>query len=90
MVGCEKASVMPSKCPECEQMCHNFEEWGPYKAVWSRLGGKPWTWVMRDNPYKYFILMIPLAVFLFFHTGKKYWAAIAAFGLGMLTGHVWW
>ena len=25
-----------------------FEDWKPYKAVWTRIGGRPWTHIARD------------------------------------------
>lgn len=86
------------KCMFCQQDMSNIydrlEEWGPYKAIWSRFGGRPWTHIMRDHPAYFFAALIPTLILLFFYTGKKHWLklvwACLLFFLGLLTGHVWW
>lgn len=78
------------KCNECGSICNKFEQWGPYKAMWTRLGGRPWTHILRDNPWKYFLVLIPTLILLFLYTGRRYWIAVIIGILMGITGHVWW
>lgn len=66
------------------------EEWPPYKWLWSRIGGRPWTHIMRDHPS----LVVPVAVAMLVlacaWAGWHWWKVLLSFFLGMVTGHVFW
>ena len=42
----------------------NDEHWPPYEVLWSRVGGRPWTHIIRDTQVKH-----PLAWLLGFLLG---------------------
>jgi hypothetical protein len=60
-----------------------------YQVLWSRLGGRPWTHIIRDDqrrqPLLYLVLFFSLGAAL----GRD-WRFWAGFGLGVLSGHFWW
>lgn len=66
------------------------EQWPPYRWLWTRVGGRPWTHIMRDNPRTYFATLLPLLGLVIAWNGRRFWPVLAAFAIGLLTGHVWW
>ncbi len=66
-----------------------------YKALWSKIGGRPWTYIIRDARQKYptpwmLGVMIVSGTIGHFLWG---WGLLIAFGvllLGVLWGHLWW
>lgn len=81
---------MWQRCPLCQEIDRNFEEWAPYQAIWSRVGGRPWTRIMRDNPGPFWVLALPLLILTTLYVGRRNWLVIVAFILGALVGHVYW
>jgi hypothetical protein len=67
-----------------------LEDWGPYKALWSRFGGRPWTQLSRD-----WLLAkrhrVGLLCVLFYAAGatkaKRGWAAIILLVLSLFLAH---
>jgi len=81
--------MRPSICSTCGQYRTDSENWAPYRALWSRLGGRPWTHVLREHPLK-FAAAVALA-FAAATIGKgRAWAAALAFLAGLMAGHVLW
>lgn len=61
----------------------------PYRWLWSHIGGRPWTYIMRDfiyqNPLSLVLtLVVVLSVLL--HIKHE----IAVFLAGLLFGHLFW
>lgn len=78
LMSSDKGKIIPS------------EDWPPYKWLWTRFGGRPWTHIMRDNPKSFLAVFIPVVLLLLFWNGWKYWKTLLIFAVGFLTGHVWW
>jgi len=71
-----------------------FEDWPPYKWLWTRVGGQPWTWIMRGNQKQFPMLWILAAVILGLWIGYKcrgHWLyMLAAFVVGLMLDHLFW
>lgn len=65
-----------------------------YEAIWSRFPGRPWTHVMRDHPWIYGALAVPLSVVPFVLAPRDRWGraflAYMLFVVGFIGGHVFW
>jgi len=66
-----------------------------YKWLWSRIGGRQWTYIIRDirqrRPTQWMlgIMVVSATIGHFFWS----WWLLVAFGvllLGILWGHLWW
>jgi hypothetical protein len=65
-----------------------------YKAIWSRLGGRPWTYIVRDTWHMlegiWIIGLVAAGAIL----GHWFWGLIfwflLAFALGYVAGHLFW
>ena len=66
-----------------------------YKWWWSKIGGRPWTFIMRDFYHKAELLII----LMFFMIGyfarphlslQGFWVGIIILAVGYLLGHVLW
>ncbi len=66
-----------------------------YKWLWSRIGGRKWTFIIRDARQKHPTQWM-LGVLVFGATiGRFFWSweLLGAFGVllvGILWGHLWW
>lgn len=49
-----------------------------YRAIWSKIGGKPWTWITKDSWHKYPFIWFLLLLFGSGLIGAK-WKVILAF-----------
>lgn len=57
----------------------NPEEWYPYKFLWSRWGGRPWTHIIRDFSKNNIGIVIIVIVALTLCTSsyiKNHWKAV--------------
>ena len=66
-----------------------------YKWLWSRIGGRPWTYIMRDARQKYptpwmLGVMVVSATVSHFYWGKELLVWFGILLLGILWGHLWW
>jgi O-antigen/teichoic acid export membrane protein len=63
----------------------------PYKWLWKRIGGRPWTYIMRDFAYQNPIFLV-LGFFLVgFVLGKYFhWSYVVPIFGGILLGHLFW
>jgi len=68
-----------------------------YEKLWSRVGGRPWTYIIRDESKKAPLLFF--AIFLFMGVGlvkltqnlkTPVWLPLVALALGIFIGHLWW
>ena len=65
-----------------------------YKALWSRIGGRPWTYILRDTWHKFEGLWITGLVAIGALLGHWLWDLIfwflLVFALGYIAGHLFW
>ena len=66
-----------------------------YKWLWSRIGGRPWTYIIRDVRQKYptpwmLGVMIISATIGHFYWGWQLGVAFGILLVGIIWGHVWW
>ncbi|MDP2919375.1 MAG: hypothetical protein Q8O43_04055 [Dehalococcoidia bacterium] len=65
-----------------------------YKIIWSRIGGRPWTFILRDAWYTLEGLWIIGLVAIGALLGHWWWGFIfwllLAFALGYVAGHLFW
>jgi hypothetical protein len=65
-----------------------------YESIWSRWPGRPWTEVMRDNPWIYLVLAVVLAIVPLLLAPRDRWGraflTYVVFWIGFLGGHVFW
>jgi len=65
-----------------------------YKAIWSRLGGRPWTYILRDTWHRLEGLWIIGLVAFGAGLGHWLWELIfwflLVFALGYIAGHLFW
>ena len=65
-----------------------------YEGLWRRVGGKPWTEIVRDDqkksPLLYMLVFLGLGILLARLGGKYWWQILIGFFLGILCGHFWW
>ncbi len=65
-----------------------------YRALWSRIGGRPWTFILRDTWHQVEALWIFGLVLA--GMGLQHWlptmapCLLLAFGLGYVAGHLFW
>jgi len=74
-----------------------FKEAGmnPYKELWSRIGGRPWTYIIRDLWHEFEFIWIVGLVSLGVWLGHNYdWQSVLAgwiiFAIGYCAGHFFW
>ena len=67
---------------------------GLYEKLWHKVGGKPWTEIIRDeqkkSPLIFLIIFLGLGILVGKMAGKYRWQILAGFLLGVLCGHFWW
>jgi len=65
-----------------------------YKTLWSRIGGRPWTYILRDTWHKLEGLWILGLVAIGALLGHWLWNLILwfllVFALGYIAGHLFW
>ena len=69
----------------------------PYKWLWSRIGGRPWSFISRDVWHKYeYVPIVAIAIFNYW-VGRSglvswgwYWLIIITFTIGYIIGHFFW
>lgn len=66
-----------------------------YRKLWQKIGGRPWTYIIRDCWHKYEIIWIIGLVSLGIWLGHHYdWKPILIgwliFGAGYSAGHLFW
>ena len=65
-----------------------------YEDLWRRVGGKPWTEIIRDDqkksPLVFMLVFLGLGMLLIKLGGKYWWQILIGFVLGILCGHFWW
>ncbi len=65
-----------------------------YKWLWKRIGGRPWTYILRDCWHRFeglcIIMLVAVGVLLgHWHFERVLWL-LAAFALGYIAGHLFW
>ena len=65
-----------------------------YEKLWRRIGGKPWTEIIRDDqkrsPLVFLFIFLGLGLIVGKLAGKYWWQILLGFLLGVLAGHFWW
>ena len=66
-----------------------------YKELWSRVGGRPWTYVLRDWWHDYeglwIIGLVAIGATCSYYVGMRaVLIALAIFAVGFCFGHIFW
>ena len=65
-----------------------------YEKLWSRVGGKPWTEIVREDqkrsPLLYLLIFLGVGILVARLAGKNWWLVLVGFLGGILCGHFWW
>ncbi len=65
-----------------------------YKWLYTRIGGRPWTYIIRDDqkesPLMYMLIFLGLGILLMVLARKYWWQLLLGFLFGVLIGHFWW
>jgi len=65
-----------------------------YEKIWQKIGGKPWTEIVRDEqkqaPLVFLLILLGLGLTVGRLAGKYWWQILIGFLLGILCGHFWW
>ena len=66
-----------------------------YKWLWTKIGGRQWTYIMRDfyHKYEYFIILGFLTVGYFIHpivSTKLFLVILGVLTVGYILGHLFW
>ena len=65
-----------------------------YRALWTRVGGKPWTEIIQEDqkksPLVFLLVFAGLGILVGKLAGKYWWQILLGFLLGILCGHFWW
>lgn len=65
-----------------------------YEKLWRRVGGRPWTEIIRDeqnkSPLVFLLIFLGMGLLTGKMVGKYWWQILIGFLLGMLCGHFWW
>ena len=65
-----------------------------YKALWSRVGGRPWTYILRDTWHKlegiWIIGLIAVGALLGHWLWELIFWFLLVFALGYIAGHLFW
>jgi len=65
-----------------------------YEKLWRRLGGKPWTEIVREDirrePLLYLLLFLLGGVLLSLKVEQNWWQVLIGFAAGVVVGHLWW
>jgi len=65
-----------------------------YEKIWRRIGGRPWTYIVRDEqkkePLMFLLIFLGLGILVAKTAGRNWWQIVVGFLLGILVGHFWW
>lgn len=65
-----------------------------YHQLWSRVGGRPWTDIVRGeqkkSPLVFLLIFLGLGILTGKTAGKYWWQILIGFLVGVLCGHFWW
>ena len=65
-----------------------------YKEMWSRIGGRPWTYILRDTWHRleglWIIGLVAIGALLGHHLWPLVFYLLLAFALGYIVGHLFW
>lgn len=65
-----------------------------YRWLWSRIGGRPWTYILRDTYHKAEVLWLIGLVAVGALLGHWFWKSIfyilLIFAIGYAAGHLFW
>lgn len=65
-----------------------------YKKLWTKLGGRPWTYIIRDEakaePLVMFTLFLAAGIAIGKLAGPDWWKWLIALFAGEVLGHLFW
>ena len=65
-----------------------------YEKIWRKVGGRPWTEIVRDNqrqsPLVFMLIFAGLGIMTAKLMGRYWWQILIGFLLGVLGGHFCW
>ena len=65
-----------------------------YRALWTRVGGRPWTYILRDAWHRleglWLLGLLALGAVLGRWLWEQFFWLLVAFALGYVAGHLFW
>jgi len=65
-----------------------------YEKLWSHVGGRPWTEIIRDDqrrtPLLYMLVFLAFGILVGKLAARYWWQILLGFLVGVLCGHFWW
>ena len=65
-----------------------------YEWIYTRIGGKPWTEIIREEqrgaPLLFILIFLGFGILVAKLAGRYWWQILVGFLLGVLCGHFWW
>jgi len=65
-----------------------------YQKLWGKVGGRPWTEIIRDDqrrtPLLYMLVFLVLGILVGKLATRYWWQILLGFLLGILCAHFWW
>ena len=65
-----------------------------YALLYLRVGGKPWTEIVREDqrrsPLLYMLIFLGLGILMCKLAGRYWWLILIGFILGIIIGHLFW
>ena len=65
-----------------------------YRALWMRVGGRPWTYILRDAWHRveglWLLGLLAVGAVLGHWLWERFFWLPLAFGLGYVAGHLFW
>ncbi len=67
---------------------------GSYRALWTRVGGRPWTYILRDAWHRLeglgLLGLLGLGAVLGHWLWGQFFWLLLAFAIGFVAGHLFW
>lgn len=76
----------------------NWKKWlgyNAYKKLWSLIGGRPWTYIMRDFYHEVeYVIIVGFFILGYFARDwlsfRDFWLIIGGVTVGYILGHLFW
>ncbi len=65
-----------------------------YEAIYKRIGGRPWTYITRDEskkaPLLFMLIFLGVGIILVKFSSAHWWKIFIGLLVGVIVGHIWW
>ena len=65
-----------------------------YEKLWGKVGGKPWTEIIREDqkrsPLLYMLIFLGLGILVSKLAGRYWWQLLLGLLVGVIIGHLFW